>query len=255
MVRYFGTMTTGNWIELKRQNAVFKRTLKREKVKAWKEWAGSLSPRTPIKEIYRKLRMLNNYRIPNQPNLMFQNPEMTKRYMSELCKTNGNITTVVTRSENSEDPFTMNELEAVLSSKKDSAPGKDGIKYGDISKFPEKVKEKFLVVINEVWSHQNIPEVLKKILLVILPKPGRDLKLLKSHRPIALLSVYLKVINSLIKVRLEKWIGENGVLNGNAYGFVKHRSAMFKSFDFGDKREMEERLEGDEHVSGYRGRF
>lgn len=62
--------------------------------------------------------------------------------------------------------------------------------------------------------------------MVLIPKPGRDLKLLGSHRPIALLSVYLKVINAMVKYRLEGIIAEKKILDDKSYGFIKHRSAI-----------------------------
>lgn len=102
----------------------------------------------------------------------------------------------------------------------------DGIRYGDIAKFPTRIKEKFLDLVNATWASQNIPSELKTILMVLLPKPGRDLQLLNSHRPIALLSVYLKTINSMIKTRLEKFISDNALIDDRSYGFIKHRSSI-----------------------------
>lgn len=91
---------------------------------------------------------------------------------------------------------------------------------------PSTSRKNFLESANDIWATQNIPEMMKKILMVLIPKPGRDLKLLNSHRPIALLSVYMKTINSMIKIRLEELIERNELINGNWYGFVKHRSAI-----------------------------
>lgn len=120
----------------------------------------------------------------------------------------------------------MEELVKVLLSKTESSPGLDGITYSMIYEFPTTVKEKLLQLINEIWMSQDIPERLKEILLVLIPKPGRDPSILESYRPIALLSVYMKVINALIKQRLNDWIDRNGILSPTSYGFVKKRSAV-----------------------------
>lgn len=151
---------------------------------------------------------------------------MVQEFLNKLCKIDSPSALTNSIPSNTEEPFTMEDLDFVLSQKKDSAPGMDGIKYGDIARFPQNVKEKFLELINDLWATQDIPETMKRILMVLIPKPGRDLKLLNSHRPIALLSVYLKIINSMVKIRLEKFIRENGTLDENSYGFVKHRSAI-----------------------------
>lgn len=74
LVKYFSNMTLRNLIEFNRLNALFKRKLKLERIKAWKALAESLSPTLSVKDIFKKFKMLNNYRVPNQPNMMFQNP-------------------------------------------------------------------------------------------------------------------------------------------------------------------------------------
>lgn len=158
--------------------------------------------------------------------MMYQDPGMVDKFLEKLCKLDAPTSLLTTNASSTEEPFSMLEFELVLAQKKDSAPGMDGIKYGDIANFPSRVKEKFLQLVNDVWSTQSITETMKKILMVLIPKPGRDLKQLSSHRPIALLSVYLKTMNSMIKSRLEKIIQEKDVLNGNSNAFVKHRSAI-----------------------------
>ena len=100
------------------------------------------------------------------------------------------------------------------------------MRYSDIKNFPISIKTKFLMLINDMWANQNISGELKQILMVLIPKPGRDLHLLTSHRPIALLSVYLKIINAMIKMRLELIINEKELLNEQSYGFIKHRSSI-----------------------------
>lgn len=104
------------------------------------------------------------------------------------------------------------------------SPGEDGIRYSVIKKFPLRGKEKFLQLVNDMSMQQNVPDVLKRVLMVLIPKPNRDLQKLNSHRPIALLSVYLKIINSMIKTRLENMIRNKKILDEKSYGFVKGRS-------------------------------
>lgn len=81
-------MTMENWIECNRLNALYKKRLKRERSNSWKRWVESLSPRTPIKDIFRRLNILSNYRVPNQPNVMFQDPKIVKNFLNNLRKTN-----------------------------------------------------------------------------------------------------------------------------------------------------------------------
>ncbi len=143
---------------------------------------------------------------------MFQQPDMAENFLSNLCGSSEKDGAAEIIPSGTELPFSVEELNFVLARKKDSAPGMDGIKYGDVIEFPTAVKIKFLEVINDVWASQNIPAVLKRILMVVIPKPRRDPQLIKSHCPTALLSVYLKIINSMIKNRLEGLINDKALI-------------------------------------------
>lgn len=73
----------------------------------------------------------------------------------------------------------------------------------DISRFPVRIKEIFLERINYVRASQDIPDIMKRILLVLLPKLGGDLQLLNSDRP-----VYLKIINTMVKITYYRTISK-----------------------------------------------
>lgn len=87
------------------------------------------------------------YRLPNQPNFMFQNPDRAQEFLNNLCKEGASSTAADPAASNTEAPFVMEELIFVLSQKKFSAPRMDGIRYGDIAKFPLRIKEKFLEIL------------------------------------------------------------------------------------------------------------
>lgn len=125
LVRYFRRMNIKNLIEYKRLNALFKRKLKAARKDSWRRWAETLSPNTPVKDIFRKFRQLSNFRVPNQPNLMYQNPAMVDEFLDKLCGSNSPSHPVANDPINTEAPFSMEELDFVLSSKVDSAPGVD----------------------------------------------------------------------------------------------------------------------------------
>lgn len=149
LIKYYRQMSTTNLIEFQRLHAIFKRKLKRARFDSWKQWAESLSPRTAIKDIFNKFKRLSNYRVPNQPNVMFQNLEMVEKYLNKLCKVDVPSSHFETTTSNTEAPLTMDELNFVLAQKGDSAPGMDGIKYGDIARFLPSLKETFLELVNE----------------------------------------------------------------------------------------------------------
>lgn len=107
LIKYFRNMTTGNLINFKRLNAIFKRKLKGARSDSWRQWAESLSPRSSVKDIFRKFKRLSNYRVPNQPNVMFQNPKMVEKFLNKLCKVDAPSSDCMTVNSNTEEPFTM----------------------------------------------------------------------------------------------------------------------------------------------------
>lgn len=226
LVAYLRYMTAHNLTEFNKQNAIFKRILKKERIRTWREWSEKINPQAPVGKIFRDISRLSKCQIPAQRNYMYDNPDQVEEFLKILCDDNSELTNIPLEPCNIEASFVMSDLEKILNSKKDTAPGMDSIRYSHILNFPENLKSKFLELVNELWATQNVPEMLKKILMVLIPKPNRDPKVLTSHRPISLLSVYLKVVNSLVKDRLENWLLENTVIDENSYGFVKGRSAV-----------------------------
>ena len=55
-------------------------------------------------------------------------------------------------------------------------------------------------------------------------KIGKEKEEIESYRPLALMDCKLKIINHLIKSRLENFIEDTKILNHNCYGFRKGKS-------------------------------
>lgn len=77
-----------------------------------------------------------------------------------------------------------------------------------------------------MWVKQDVPKFFKNMLMVLIPKPNRDHSKIKNHRAIALKSVYLKIVNSLLKSRLQKYLDQNEIFPSTSYGFIKNRSSV-----------------------------
>lgn len=95
-------MTTQNLVEFKRLNAKFKRR----------------NPNSSVKDIFLNYKRLSNFRVPNQPNVMFQNPKMAEKFLTKLCKSDSRSEPIKTITANTEEPFTMTELNYVLAQQK-----------------------------------------------------------------------------------------------------------------------------------------
>lgn len=224
LTKYLHEMTRVNLMEFRKLNGRFKVLLREEKRASWRRWASQISPDAPVKKIFNDIKILSNCGSTRTTDVMFNDPKLVEAYLKKLNTTS--LPMVDNNATNEELPFTMDEFESVLGQKSNTAPGMDGIKYGDIINFPRNLKEKLLQLINKTWITQNIPENMKRILMILIPKPGRNANSLSGNRPISLLSVFLKLTNSMIKERLYELASSGKLIHTNSYGFVKKRSSI-----------------------------
>ncbi|KAJ8935686.1 hypothetical protein NQ314_012685 [Rhamnusium bicolor] len=80
-------------------------------------------------------------------------------------------------------------------------------------------KTYLLGIFNDILVYSDIPEPLKKSVVTLIPKPGKDLADGDSHRPITLMSCITKTLERMIKFRLEYWLLKNNLLPDNQYGY------------------------------------
>lgn len=102
-----------------------------------------------------------------------------------------------------------------------SAPGFDEVKYPMINNLPENAKKFLLQIFNDVWVKGENIDSWKKIVVVPIPKPNKDVNLAESYRPISLLSCIFKTFERMIKNRLEWWLKYKCPLPNNQYGFKR----------------------------------
>lgn len=74
------------------------------------------------------------------------------------------------------------------------------------------------------WKHFEIRDEWRKIKIVPVPKKGHDLQLFTNFRLITLISVPLKLINLMVKERLQNFIDEDNILPTNTFAYRKHMS-------------------------------
>lgn len=115
----------------------------------------------------------------------------------------------------SSEPFTYDEVWAVIESKRDSTPGLYWISYSMILNLPLGGVYSFLVgLFNDILSGiKTVPREWKTSIIPLIPKIGRLPDLVSSYRPIGMSSCIGKVFESLIKNRLKWYVESRGILN------------------------------------------
>ena len=82
-------------------------------------------------------------------------------------------------------------------------------------------------LISIFWKYECVPSVLKNSIIVPFLKNAEKNRLdPKNYRPIALLSNFLKLYQSVLDARLIKFLECNGVLADEQYGFRPDRSLL-----------------------------
>ena len=122
--------------------------------------------------------------------------------------------------------FKMKELESVLQTKNSSAPGEDNIGYQVYKNLPVTAKEKMLNLINQIWETGEIPAACKHSILIPILKQNKDPTKTTSYRPIALTSCFMKIMESMVKRRLQFFLGKHDILSPIQNGFRKGRCTI-----------------------------
>jgi len=118
--------------------------------------------------------------------------------------------------------FTEDEIKEVLSSMKNNkTPGIDGLPSEFYKVFWPEIKGIFFETINEIERTKSLSLTQCQGIVSLLPKPNKDLLLLKNWRPLTLMNVDYKIITGCIAKRIKKVL--NTLISHEQTGFVPGR--------------------------------
>lgn len=101
----------------------------------------------------------------------------------------------------------------------DKAPGEDEITYRVIKNLSNKAFTQLTSIINAIIKQQYFPSTWKRAVIIPIAKPGKDVTLPGSYRPISLLSGLSKLTEKIILKRLEKMDKKLRITPNNQFGF------------------------------------
>lgn len=108
--------------------------------------------------------------------------------------------------------------------KNKKAPGIDKIPNFVLKKLPTKAIELLTHIINHILKLSHFPSILKAAKIIPIPKPGKPLDLPVNYRPISLLSGISKIVEKVIKIRINMFMDEHKVMNDVQFGFRSNHS-------------------------------
>lgn len=123
-------------------------------------------------------------------------------------------------------PFTHAEVRAaIVSMKRNTAPGADQITNAMIRNMNDEAITALLNFINKHWVNGTIPQQWKHAVIIMIPKPGKKLAI-ENLRPISLTSCLGKVFERLINTRLQRHLEQNNLLPNTMFGFRPNLSTQ-----------------------------
>jgi hypothetical protein len=124
--------------------------------------------------------------------------------------------------------ITMAELEgAIYNLKKESAPGPDFFFIEFFINGGAEIKRKLLDIINQSWEEGVLPIEWRRANVKFLKKLNKtNYNLLSSYRSISLTSVVVKMMERIIKFRLEAFVERFHILDAEQKGFRHFRSTV-----------------------------
>ena len=123
-------------------------------------------------------------------------------------------------------PITSNEVKQTIMRFPRKAPGSSQIGKDALSHLPDNLLHSITALYNASLSIGYFPSSFKTAIVVLIPKPQKDLSNVSSYRPISLLESLGKVFEKLINRRLRRYLDENNLISTTQFGFRSHRSTQ-----------------------------
>ena len=117
-------------------------------------------------------------------------------------------------------PFAEHEIDdALRKMRRNKAAGPDLISNEMLRELPRSAKLILLQILNQSWTEKSVPGVWRGATIIPILKRGKPADKLSSYRPISLTSNVSKLMERLVKERLQTWLEQNGKLNKMQSGF------------------------------------
>ena len=223
---------------------IAKAAINEAKKKSWQSYISDIKSDTPTSVVWSKIRsMKNKSRITSIPiinnNEVLSNTQekvecLAKHFKSldrnETLADRRELEQIVeisclTQDENDRD-LIYEELCSALEGVKQSSLGKDQIVYKFLQELPDNYKKYLLYLYNTSYITATISVQWKESKVIPILKPGKDSTSVSAYRPIALLSCVGKVMERIIKNRLDYEIEKRASFQQSQCGFRKGMSTI-----------------------------
>lgn len=218
-----------DWINYKKACAVARRTFKQTKIDKYKTFAANLNFIKNSTYAWNMCRIFHNKWVQITQSHYSENLQENKNIeiaLDKICPpwvpTNPDIYPTSAECDHFETQFSFLELNVALEDKNmNSAPGMDGVDFEVIDSMPIKFKLLLLDIFNHMYATADFPQSWTNSFVHFIPKAdGINL------RPISLTPCFCKLMETMIKNRLQWWAEFNNLIPPSQHGFRKGKSCQ-----------------------------
>lgn len=239
--------TPDNLINLRRLEAIAKKTTKRAKQESFKKFCDSINSFTPTGKVWSQIHLLAHKFKPKKSvpfivnGQIFTEPSDKTELLADVYESIFNaplmkdttpylLTISLALCDDTDKEynreFSQFEMDNCIKHLKTSSPGDDQIHNLMIRNLPGKYLIWMLNLFNSSFNSAYIPEAWKSALIMPIPKPNKPETDPKSNRPISLLSCIAKLLEKMINNRLNFVIENTSCLSSSQCGFRRRLCTM-----------------------------
>ena len=170
---------------------------------------------------------LNNFFVNVGPNTEKNIPLNPKVKPEKYLKNRNQLNFLITHISNEDVLDIINKLE-------NKSTGPQSIPIHLLKLIPDLILVPLCKIINQSFMTGVFPDALKICKVIPIHKGGATDNL-DNYRPITLLSIFDKIIEKLMHIRLYSFLQENNILYEKQYGFRKNNSTTYALIDISEK--------------------
>lgn len=244
--KYKKHRTEENFLIMRKTSAKLRQVIRREKRRLFKEKVEKFNQHTHIGTLWKTAKAfktgIRTFKFPQlrvNNNIIYEPQEVVEVFVDYFSSISSDtqydsnlivkLDTIYTDNrDNSMEvynlPITEQELDIAISSSGETSVGPDKIAYSFFRHMSKNTKQYVLKCINKAYVTNKYPESWKIATIVPILKPGKKPEQPESYRPISLTSCVGKIMERIIKVRLDTYLENNNLLDSRQFGFKKNHS-------------------------------
>ena len=144
-------------------------------------------------------------------------------------------------------PTSESEVLEIINNLENKSTGPYSVPIKLIKIIPDLIITPLCRIINQSFLVGKFPDLLKIVKVVPIHKGGSTQEM-NNYRPISLLSIFDKIIEKLIHIRLYSFLEKHNILYKKQFGFRKNNSTIFSLIEITEK--IKESIDGGKYGCG-----